>query len=383
MVTAPSLQRRQALDVARGTAVLFVVVFHSLLFAEAVEAWSTPWRAVVGLFRLLPVPLLLLVSGFLARRTLSSTALTLRRAGLVLGLYTLATTVFVLLFWRVGYVRQDADTVFTPGALPAELLLPSTYLWYLYGVGLALLLVRATHRLPAAVVVAAALALSVAAMAGWIGTGSDQVDDLLAYLVFFVVGARAPRAVERVLALGGRPAGRALVLVYLVTAVGTIAAVMAGLCSTWDLDALPLVGPATAALSVAAALCAAVELEDRAVGRTLARLGGSTLPIYLGHEPVLALIVMPLGPVLAGTAGAARHLVVPGLAAAGLGVPTLAGVLVHRVRTRPGAGHRRAVRGKSTSSPVARRGRRRGRAATQERLTRAATADRSHGRSEE
>lgn len=359
MVATSLVGRRQALDIARGTAVLFVVVFHSLLFAEAVAAWSTPWRAVVGLFRLLPVPTLLLVSGFLARRTLSSTRTTVRRAALVLALYALATTAFVLLFWRLGYVREDTDTVFAPRALLPELLLPSTYLWYLYGLGLALLLVRVTHRVPAAVMVAVSSALSVAVMAGWLDTGSDQVDDLCAYFVFFVVGARAPRAVERVLALGGRRAGRLVVAAYLATAVATIASVMAGLGSTWDLDAVPLVGPATATLSVAAALCAAVELEGRAAGRALAGLGRTTLPVYLGHELVLALVVPPLAPLLAGTAGVARHLVVPGLAALGIGVPAVLAVASRAVRLRrrrtdsnPGA-PQRAAGGPWSAPPLA------------------------------
>lgn len=332
MVAAAPVTRRQALDIARGTAVLFVVVFHSLLFAEAVEAWSLPWRAVVGLFRLLPVPLLLLVSGFLARRTLTSTALTVRRAAVVLALYAVSTSAFVLLFWRLGYVRRDTGTVFEPAALPGELLLPTTYLWYLYGLGLALLLVRATHRLPAPAVVGAALALSALAMAGVVQTGSAQVDDLCAYLVWFVVGARAPALVEGVLRLGRRPAGRALVALYLLTAVLTVGAVVAGRLSTWDLDALPLVGPATAALSVAAALCAAVELEGRLLGRALAWLGRATLPVYLGHEPVLALVVPLVGPALASTSGPLRHLVVLGLTAVGIGVPALLALLVARAR---------------------------------------------------
>jgi len=332
VVAAAPSTRRQALDVARGTAVLFVVVFHSLLFAEAVEAWSLPWRAVVGLFRLLPVPLLLLVSGYLARRTLASTALTVRRAAAVLALYAVATTAFVLLFWRLGYVREDTATVFSPGALPGELLLPTTYLWYLYGLGLALLLVRATHRLPAPVVVGAALALSTLAMAKVVQTGSAQVDDLCAYLVWFVVGARAPALVEGVLRLGRRPSGRALVLLYLLTAGLTVAAVVAGMLSTWDLDALPLVGPATAALSVTAALCAAVELEGRLLGRALAWLGRATLPVYLGHEPVLALVVPLVGPALAATSGPVRHLVVLALTATGIAVPALLALLVARLR---------------------------------------------------
>lgn len=322
-------RRSATLDVARGGAVLAVVVFHALLFAEAAEAWSSPWRAVVGTVRLVPIPLLLLLSGYLSTRTLQDARATARRVGGVLAVYVVWTVLFVSVFAVVPYGRPTGAE-FTAGGLLRELVLPSSYLWYLYGLVIGLAVLRLTWRLPAALVVGAAGVLSVLFMSGVLATPSQQVDDLGGAAVFLALGARARPALERLAARTSRRTAALVVAAQVATGGATVVLVALGVTTTWALDAVPGVGTAVALLSVAAGTSASWLVAGTRVGAGLAWLGRRSLPVYLGHEVALGLLVAALGDQLGATSGVVRHAVPPALAAAAV----LASLLVHRLTRR-------------------------------------------------
>ncbi len=275
------VRRLPALDVARGLAIVLVVLHHAVLHLDAAHLLPAGWRSVNGELVLLRMPLFFLVSGLLAASAAGRSWGRLLRSRLV-------PLLWVFALWSL--VRFAVFRVVTPRFQPWEadslvpLLLaplrPTTGLWYLYALAAFTVAARALGRRAAWVLVPAAL-LSVAT--------SEQVLRAPYYVwhqmgrcfVFFLLGwclrAQLLRLLGtlRVLPAAGLSAVGAGVLVAhgagLLEVVGaasavSVVAVVCGLAFAVLLTALPGAG----------ALCAAAGW-----------LGRRTLPVYLVHELVV------------------------------------------------------------------------------------------------
>ncbi|MEJ5914136.1 acyltransferase family protein [Pseudokineococcus sp. 1T1Z-3] len=334
------LVRDRTLDVAKGAAMLSVVVYHSLLFAEALEIYSLPWAMAVGALRLVPLPVFLVVAGLVARRTLADRGLLRRRLRQLAVVYLVATVGYVGLFSLVDFPRASETGFGSLGGLLRELVLPEGYLWFLHALLLALVVTALTRRLPAAVALGGTLLVSTAFSSGWVGTPSDRVDEAFAYLPAFVLGARYPALVT---ALTGSATTRGLRSARLGLAVGFVALTVANglllvlgpLGHLSDLERLPGLGVVMLALSAGAGLVAARGLRLGPLGRPLAWLGRSTLVVYLLHEVVLALVVVLARPVLLAVPQPWHPLVGPALAVVGVLLPLGVLAVVRATRSRP------------------------------------------------
>ncbi|MFC3686919.1 acyltransferase family protein [Aquipuribacter hungaricus] len=281
MVVGGARVREAWPDLAKGVCVSLVVLWHvtskSLGELPGAEAWTGPWSMLSAVLTPFRIPLFFAVSGFFAARALTRPWPTVRRARVLnpYYLYALWLCVHTAVF---SVVALRTNTARDPLELLLYLLTGASNLWYLYALAAYMLLARAVVRSRTASVVAVALAavVCVVAYAGVLPSWGNS-EGLLRNVVFFLVPALAPRVLERAVAgASWRVLGLA-VLAFLVCAglrlaLGPWAAVPAAVTGVW--------------LGTVAAVVAGS-------WRTLAGVrwvGRRTLPVYVLHLPVLALL---------------------------------------------------------------------------------------------
>ncbi|GAB3464681.1 acyltransferase family protein [Kineococcus endophyticus] len=273
-------------DTARGASILLVITYHAALFAASVGLESNAWNVVNGATRVIRMPLFFFISGLLASSALARPWMpTLRRrvAG-NLYLYVLWATLAFVLFSLVPYERQGAPR----GAwhwVESTFTQPQNGLWYLLALALFTLAAKALNRFSTlAVLVPAALLSAVA--------GTDLVpssfvwNNCLVLFVFFLAGSRL-----RSQTLGRIPRlGRLSIALPLASVVGVVALVAA------KLDVLDVAGVrfALGAAAVLAGLSFSASIASSRFGRFLATVGRDTLGVYVTHEMLLALLVLPM-----------------------------------------------------------------------------------------
>lgn len=336
--------RQRWADVAKGVCIVLVVLWH----VTRKDYLALPWTGdgpVTGAWGtlsevLLPVrmPVFFLVSGLFAARWLARPwrEVAARRVAPLLYLFGLWTLVHTVLFRLTpGF---DTAVAGSPHELLVQLTVTPGNLWYLLALPLYVAVARATRNGPH-LALGAALLLSAVAAAGWVPTPGNRYG-LLTNLVWFLLGARAasPGAVRRVLGRLTRPERRTVL-----AAVGAFA-VGAALWQLLDADRWPGVRPALGALGIAAGVATAATVATVATrcGRSaevLAGLGRQTLPVYVLHLPLVALVHLAATRVVGeGTglaAAAPLALVYPPVVTA---VVVLACLLLHRLLVGAGAG---------------------------------------------
>nr|WP_272917645.1 acyltransferase [Nocardioides flavescens] len=273
-------------DVAKGACIVLVVLWHVTrkdylqldwrLDLPVTGAWGTLSQA------LLPVrmPLFFAISGFFAARRLERPwrSVLARRVAPLLWVFVLWTLLQTAVLQAVpGF---DTAIARTPAELAEQLTVTPGNLWYLLALAAYVAVARATRRRPV-LALAAALALSAVAAAGWVPTPGNRYG-LLTNLPFFLLGvqlARHPDVVRR----HATPArGAALVAAYVVGA---------GLWILLDADTWLGVRPGLGLLGAGAGAVLAVTLSRvPAVGAALATLGRRTLPVYVVHLPLVAFV---------------------------------------------------------------------------------------------
>jgi uncharacterized membrane protein YcfT len=246
------------------------------------------------------MPLFFTISGMFAVGALHRPWRVAARSRLVtfLYLYALWASVHgVLLSFAPGF---DTTRPRDLAEFAGQLLITPPNLWYLYALALYFAVAKALRRMPPAVLLTAALALSVIVATGVLPEAGNR-GQVLQNLVFFLAGLHLRPHLERLAATTG---GRRAALAGLGYALALLAMAATGS------QRVPGVWPAVCALAIvfgvrAAPLLAAVPV----LGDGLARLGRRTLPIYVIHMPVLALLHEPLAGPLAAAAGTGRQYV--------------------------------------------------------------------------
>lgn len=284
-------------DVAKGVCIVLVVLWHVTRKDYLALPWSVslPVTGAWGTLSesLLPVrmPLFFFVSGLFATTLVDRPwrAVLTRRVLPLLYLFVLWTLLHTLVLRLApGF---DTAVASSPAELLAGLTITPGNLWYLLALPAYVVVARATRRAPA-VALGAALVLSVVAFSGWVPTPGNRAG-LLANLVFFLLGTRcSPQRVGR----GPAWVGGAAVL-----------ALVAGVVS-WqvlDADRWPGVRPGLGLLGILAGIAAAGLLARSRVGPVLGRLGQQTLPVYVLHLPLVALLHRGAASVVGEGGGAA------------------------------------------------------------------------------
>ncbi|WP_435769518.1 acyltransferase family protein [Nocardioides sp. SYSU DS0651] len=283
--TRPSSGRLVWADVAKGACILLVVLHHlvSKHFVQVVPddlpGAAAAWWHLTYALKPIRMPLFFLVSGIFAasalrrpwdrRQTVRLVGLYLLYAGwLVLhaGIFSVATEL------PMNRTRNGEE-------LLADLVFASTGLWYLYALAVYGVLARWLHRLWGpwpTLLLAGAVAVGVPLLDI---EGANRVS-VVQHFVYFAVGAYLPTVGGRLAALSWRTTGA--------LAAATVA-LAAGLWST----SMPLrsVNVLVSVLAVPCALRGAAAISRwRPVRRAASYVGRHSLPIYVLHVPLLAVL---------------------------------------------------------------------------------------------
>ncbi|WP_336696478.1 CapA family protein [Curtobacterium sp. USHLN213] len=274
-------------DAVKGLLIVLVVFWHVVMKSTLQVDWHIglpvpgAWGMLGnGIWPFL-MPAFLLVSGVYAANALHRPWTTVVRPRVVrfLYLYLLWTLIHAAAMWAF----PDFPTLVprSLGQLVEALTISPPNTWYLYALALYFLVAKALRRVPAWVVIAAAATLSVLVATGYVEVVSNR-GSLLYNATFFLLGAHlGPRlrgAIERV---------TPPVLIGLTAAYAVAFALM---LLTGSRET-PGVWPVVSVLGVAMVLAAGPFLARVPhLGPGLAALGRRTLPIYLLHMPLLAVV---------------------------------------------------------------------------------------------
>lgn len=331
------MSRVQWVDIARGIAIIAVVLFHATITLEEADlAWK--WRRISDLVATFRMPLFFFASGLVSAKLLTQPATRIFRT-------RVAYFVYLYALWVVLRV-VIAKFVHTPGNPrgwhEAALMFthPHSSLWFIYALAIFSTLAWATRRLPAWLPVVGALALSLAFELDLFAFLPDAWTKPGRYIFFFVAGIYLRR-----IALG--IAER----ITLVPAAVTVAIYAAVACA-WVITPLSNVTgarTAIASLAVAAGICLSVLLARHTMFDWLAYLGRNTLPVYLLHGPILVVTTLAL----IGAEITIPHPWVAGAAPIATAIATTLSLVVYRV-TRRVPGLYDAPWNRTTSLPTAR-----------------------------
>lgn len=267
-------------DVAKGGAILGVVLWHVMIKHYELVEWETPPPIERGLTvfvdSLIPVrmPLFFLVSGFLASRAIQRPWRTLLVTKSLNFYYLYLLWLLVQTLLLLALPSFDTESTASPLGLLAQATIDPSNLWYLYALALFFPIAKLLRAKPwIGVAAATGVLVLVAAL-----PVPDHIEDTGRNLIWFMLGAYFPAVVvwwtERLTVLRW-----AIVVV-------AFAGVAVGLYFVRE----------NAVVFAAAALVGALfglsnsVLISRSVpwlARPLAAIGRQTLPVYVMHLPIV------------------------------------------------------------------------------------------------
>jgi threonine dehydratase/uncharacterized membrane protein YcfT len=326
--------RTQWADVAKGICILLVVLWHVVVKHYLQIDWhlSLPipgaWGALGEQLLPLRMPLFFTISGMFAVRAVHRHWRVLARAKLAKYLYLYATWLLIhtaVLALVPGFHTDRARGVLD---LVEQLTITPSNLWYLYALALYFAIAKAVRSLPPVPVLAVALALSAAAGAGLLDTPGNRAG-VYQNLVFFLAGLYLQPWVERCAATAN---GRRLAIT------GALYAVALATMSAVGAQRWFGVWPAISVLATVFGVTAAAMLcRWTALAGALAWLGRRTLPIYVIHMPVLALLHLLLVDRLSQLGSTAQLVLAVGYPIVLTAVVAGLSLAIHRVLLAAGA----------------------------------------------
>lgn len=273
-------QRLTALDGTRGLAVIAMVFGHVLLWGHAAAPHGA-LDAVSRLFNSFRMPVLMLVSGYLAHSLLSRPiARTLDRCIHFAWIYMIWLAPLLLLspFGNDLSLLNYVD----------NLSRPMTSLWFLWVLGLFTLSVPFSRLVPRGLVLAVALGLGMVSFAALLPLRTYSFQNAAIYALMFYAGLLYRPEIER--ALAADISWHLLVKLVGAAAVATLSAKLLRILCGHDL----LGGVQRLAICLAALYGIRV-IVDRVAGMArLVRLGRNTLPIYVLHLPLMMIVRDPV-----------------------------------------------------------------------------------------
>ncbi|MET8231803.1 acyltransferase [Micromonospora sp. NPDC005298] len=310
-------QRARWADAAKGVCIILVVLWHVVVKDYLRIDWhlGVPvpglWGALGEQFLPLRMPLFFTISGVFAANAVRRPWRVVARGRVAGFLYLYA--LWLLIHTAVLAVAPDFPTDRATSALGLleQLTITPSNLWYLYALALYFTLAKVTRDAPRVLVVVPAGVLSAVAAAGLLETPGNRAG-LYQNLVFFLAGLYLRPRIEWWAATATR---RRLVLTSGAYGLALAAMALTDAQQWWG------VWPLVSVVAVAFGVTAAARLERwPTLGGRLAALGRVTLPVYVIHMPVLAVLhrllhgpVSGLGPVGQGLIALGYPVVVTGL----------------------------------------------------------------------
>ncbi|WBB64879.1 pyridoxal-phosphate dependent enzyme [Micromonospora sp. WMMD812] len=307
--TAAGGERLAWADVAKGGCIVLVVLWHVIVKDYLQVDWAVglpvagAWGTLGELLLPMRMPLFFTLSGIFAANAV-------RRSWPVAGRPRIARNLYLYAVWLLIHTAVLAlapgfptDRATSVGGLLAQLTVTPSNLWYLYALALYFVLAKALRRVHPAVLLPAAAALSAVAAAGLLDTPGNR-GGLYQNLVFFLAGVHLRPSVHRWAAAVTGP--------RLLLALAAYTAALTAVAATGTGQLLG-VAPVVSVVAVVFGIAAAVRLARRpALGGALAALGRRTLPVYVIHMPVLALLHRFLVGPVTEVGGPARLLLATG-----------------------------------------------------------------------
>ncbi|WP_165521761.1 acyltransferase family protein [Micromonospora zingiberis] len=290
-------------DVAKGGCILLVLLWHVIMKDYLQIDWrlSVPvpgaWGTLGELLLPMRMPLFFTISGMFA-------AAAVHRPWRAVGRSRIAQFLYLYALWLLIHTAALAlapdfptDRATSLGQLLAQLTITPSNLWYLYALALYFVLAKALRRVHPAVLLGAAGTLAAIAATGLLDTPGNR-GGLYQNLVFFLAGLHLRPYLLR---WAEAVTGRRLLLAAVAYGVASAAMLATG-AGRW-----PGVAVLVSAVAVLFGIAGAVRLASwRIVAEPLAALGRRTLPIYVIHMPVLALLHLLIADLVAGLDDPAR-----------------------------------------------------------------------------
>ncbi|MET8204024.1 acyltransferase [Micromonospora taraxaci] len=280
-------QRAEWADAAKGACIILVVLWHVVVKDYLQIDWHVGvpvpglWGTLGEQFLPLRMPLFFTISGVFAANAAQRPWRIVARSRVAGFLYLYA--LWLLIHTAVLAAAPDLPTDRATSALGVleQLTITPSNLWYLYALAVYFTIAKATRRAPWALVLAPAGVLSAVAAAGLLDTPGNR-GGLYQNLVFFLAGLYLRPRIQQ----WAQTAGRRRLLLTSGSYVLALAAMAAAGAQQWF-----GVWPAVSVVAVIFGITAAAQLAHwSALSKPLASLGRITLPIYVVHMPVLALL---------------------------------------------------------------------------------------------
>lgn len=278
-------------DAGRGLAICLVVLFHATNWVATTGADMSGWTAANAVMSSLRMPLFFVLSGLFAAKWLTAPWPTLVRSKVFLFTWVLGVwTIIGMIIQQAGLAAAGQPIGWTSAVRNTLLTFiePQFELWFIWALAIFFVAAKVLRRVPPAVQLVLAAALSVLAFFAW-DSVTDGWANAAKYFFFFLLGLYLRRWILRAASLPLWAAAPVLGLWFAV----------AWSVNAFALRQLPGVYVGTCLLGIAAGIALARLLERVAPLRVL---GKRTLPIYLAHTPVIVLVTIALLLIPGGTA---------------------------------------------------------------------------------
>lgn len=286
--------RETWVDVAKGIAIILVVLFHAIIFPIEVglgRLWGT-FAALLDTFRM---PLFFFTAGLFAAKAISLPfgQLFRTRVARLLWLFVLWSTIWFVVFLFAPPLG-DGGIGSTPLEFALLLIWPNVSTWFVYGLALFFMASWLMRGLPVWLQLAIGVVIAQLFDTDLIDSPNGAHDKMGMYFVYFLL---ATHVGPRVRGLAPRVRWwHALIA----TAVYGVAIVITARA---ELLQVPFVRMAVALLAIVAGCSVAIALSRWRAFGWLRELGSRTLQVYLVHfYPILAicLLIAPVAPSLQG-----------------------------------------------------------------------------------
>ncbi|MFJ2550877.1 acyltransferase family protein [Microbacterium sp. NPDC087591] len=267
-------------DVAKGIAIFLVVFYHAVVIGVPEGLGAPIWADVNAAVSWVRMPLFFFAAGLFAEPVIRRpwAAVWSGRVGVLVWVFLLWTVLRFAYFSLAPMETRPAETdVFALILSPVR---PTTGLWFLHALIVFLVLAKLMRRVPAWIQLAGATLLS-ALFFSTLTTGSLSYNGMARYFVFFLAGLYLR---ERVLIGNARPRP------FLTFAVGAGYAGLMLLSAHSGFLRVPGIATWLGALGVVFGCMAAVLIANTPLRRPLAYVGRSTLPIYVTHVVLIAVL---------------------------------------------------------------------------------------------
>lgn len=282
-ITALPARLRWA-DVGKGACIVLVVLHHVVtkhlveVVPPSLELVSETWVGVSNALKPVRMPLFFVVSGIFASGAVARpwSPGVRRRVASPAYLYVVWLVLLAIFFSVERDLPMNRTQDLSDFVL--DLVFASTGLWFLYALAVYFLLARLTLRVPTPWLLGVAAA--VGASASLLPIEEANRVSVIVHFVHFAVGVRCPELLRR-LAEDRRPLTGPLVLAFVV---GAVLLSLFVVPLSLEIMLLSLVG-VPCGIRLAAASRRTPRLADG-----VAWIGRRTLPIYVLHVPLLALV---------------------------------------------------------------------------------------------